>query len=225
MPRFGGGRSTRSTYRSRRTGSTYRRYNNDGSRTYIRYPRLSQKDRALMVLNRTYRTTAPRELKYLDCAFTGIQIKSSIDASGGLISPTSGCTGCFSVPAIGYGNQERLGQEFYIHSFNVSGTFTSGAYAGSTNPNPNPWIFIALVLDKQTNFIGAASNQVYDNINGSVQDAAPYPNRNMEYIKRYQVLKTKFIQVPWDITFNDSATTGMHRTAINPTFKFKRQGS
>ena len=174
-----------------------------------------------MVLNRTTRTSAPRELKYLDCSFVGNQIKASTDASGGSVTPTGGCVGCISVPGQGYGNQERLGQEYYIHSIQLSGVFTRIAATTSVSPTPLPLIFIALVWNKQSNFVGATSNWVFDNVTGSVNGMFPYPQRNMEYTKKYKVLKTYLIKPGAGLNFNDAVGTGAYTHAHNPTFKMK----
>lgn len=196
-------------------GGTKRRqydayYNKDGSRTYIRKP-----------IGPRYITQAPRELKYLDCSFVGNQIKASTDASGGSVTPTGGCVGCISVPAQGYGNQERLGQEYYIHNVQLSGVFTRIAATTSVSPTPLPLIFIALVWNKQSNFTGATSNWVFDNVTGSVNGMFPYPQRNMEYTKKYKVLKTYLIKPGAGLNFNDAVGTGAYTHAHNPTFKMK----
>lgn len=79
----------------------------------------------------------------------------------------------------------------------------------STDPDPNPTIFCALVWDKQTNGATLNSEDVYTNqaadarTNGALQ-------RNMSFSKRFKVLDTwLFNYPPTMMATNDQATYTM----------------
>ena len=69
---------------------------------------------------------------------------------------------------------------------------------GSCSPpvaSPGP---LALVLDMQTNGATISSENVYKNVSASGALAAS-PFRNLQFIKRFKVLKTKQIKLSLDI--------------------------
>lgn len=69
------------------------------------------------------------------------------------------------------------------------------AQTNQTSADNLPYVYIALVLDTQTNGAQLSSEDVYTNPGASVNTACN-PLRNMSYTERFKVLKKKKIRIP-----------------------------
>jgi len=102
---------------------------------------------------------------------------------------------CISAPAQGDGESNRDGKKINITSAHVTGTIYCAAQANQTASDAAPVVFIALVLDMQTNGAQLNSEDVYTNpLGNSIANVNPL--RNLQYSKRFKVLKTKTLQLP-----------------------------
>lgn len=126
------------------------------------------------------------EKKFFDSSASAA-IVSTADASGGEIDPTTLL--CLNCPAQGDGEQNRDGRQINMHSIYIKGVVSMAAQANQTSLDVIPEVMIALVLDKQTNGAQLNSEDVYDNPSG-FSTLAAQPFRELEYSKRFQVLKT-----------------------------------
>lgn len=166
------------------------------------------------------------EVKFLDTGNTAFALAAPTDASGGEIQPTSGVTDCLSAPAQGDGAQARDGQRISILSMLVQGVclLTGQATLDALNAEILPTVYVALVLDKQTNGATIVSENVFSNGPG-VATMAAQPFRNMQNAKRFQVLRVKRI-TPKDFmtaAANNAAGTTISSFACHVPFTLSKK--
>lgn len=128
------------------------------------------------------------EKKFLDMAGSTVTISNQNDASNGVVSPSFGCTGCLSAPAQGDGPQNRDGKKIVIKSLFVEGNIDVNPNSVTALPSV-PTVYVALVMDTQTNGVAATSQSVYSNP-GALSLLAAQPFRNMSNTTRFKVLRT-----------------------------------
>lgn len=138
------------------------------------------------------------EYKFLDPNLSDYNIPASTDASSGEMMPERGCTGCLTAPAQGNSESEREGRKIVVKSVFVSGCINFTPVAGQTSPPITPYIFVALVMDTQTNAATLSSENVFTNPNDTAL-TNHFPLRNLEYSKRFKVLQHKSILCPLTI--------------------------
>ncbi len=142
------------------------------------------------------------ELKFYDSKLTAGTLNATSDGSGGEQDPSA--TVLFNTVVQGDGESNRDGRQIVMKSLSIRGTISVAAQTNQTVPEQSPVIFMALILDTQTNGATVASEDVYVNKAGnSTQAASPF--RNLQNIKRFRVLKSKRfgMQMPritWDGT-------------------------
>jgi len=140
------------------------------------------------------------ELKFRDHVYSGAVVAPT-DASGAEADPATFL--CLNGVAQGDGPSEREGRSITQHSIMLRGAVGIGPTTSATyTALEPPTIFIAVVLDTQSNLLQEASEDVFINPSGTAE-AAPYPFRAMGYSKRFRVLKTK------RITFNGMGQVGI----------------
>ncbi len=132
------------------------------------------------------------EYKYYDTTRVSASIVSTNDATGGEIDPTTLDT--ISAPDQGDGESQRDGRSIMIKKVNIKGMVRVTKQANQTGADIAPLVFITLVQDKQTNKAQLNSEDVYTNGTGSASMAAT-PFRNLKFISRFTVLKTKMLQI------------------------------
>lgn len=123
------------------------------------------------------------ELKFHDTSLA-IELKAANDGSSGEASPET--TLCLN--AMGQGNtaSTREGRSIDMKSIYVTGIVTASA-AVAAAPKPDRQVYIALVMDKQTNGAQLSSEDVFTNPSGA-RHAAANPLRDLEQSKRFRVL-------------------------------------
>lgn len=181
----------RPVYSSSASASNYRK-----KRTNMRNTRVS-----------SYNGTLGVEKKFLDCAANNLALVSSAGQSTQELNPTTGCTNCLSAPAQGDGASNRDGAKIIGKSLQITGIVGMPAQTNQTLTDTTPIIYLAVVLDMQTNggtATGIDSENVYQNV-GANSNLCATPLRNMSFSTRYQVLKLKKIRLPvpsvtWDGT-------------------------
>ncbi len=132
------------------------------------------------------------ELKFYDTSLVLSALNSDTDAANGEKDPTSG-----GLSTIGQGDGEsnRDGRRATFKSIYVTGNIHIANQPNQTGPDVACTIFIALVLDTQTNGAQLSSESVYNNPASNVLTGASLL-RNLQQIKRFRVLKTKTILMP-----------------------------
>jgi len=137
------------------------------------------------------------ELKYLNYALAGAALVAPADASGGEFDPATALA--LNAIAQGDGEQQRDGKQVNIKSCYITGVVDIPATVNQTTAKNIPTVFIALVLDKQTNGAQLSSELVFENPSGSLAGSptvgAANPLRNMQYTSRFDVLDSVCIEL------------------------------
>lgn len=133
------------------------------------------------------------ELKYKDTSLVSSALTAPTDASGAEHDPTTLLA--LNAIAQGTGAQERDGKQVCIKSCYVSGVVDVPVLANQTAGSVSPVVYVALVLDKQTNAAQLSSEQVFTNPGASAVTAAN-PLRNLEFTSRFQVLDSVVLEPP-----------------------------
>ena len=124
------------------------------------------------------------EKKYYDTYVTSNSISAVGALTSGEVDPT---VGALNNPAQGDGAQQRDGRQITMDNITIKENVVLPLQTFSSESTPE--IFIALVLDKQTNGTAINSEDVFTNPSGS-SITTPFCFRNMEYVSRFTVLKT-----------------------------------
>jgi len=126
------------------------------------------------------------EKKFYDTALTATTIPAPTDCSGAELNPTS--TSLISTPAVGDSEQNREGKKINILAVKIDGwVYRDSAEAQIAPPAPCN-VYVALVLDKQTNAAAMNSEDCFKNTGASAL-LAGRPMRNLLFATRFQILK------------------------------------
>lgn len=131
--------------------------------------------------------------KFFDTALTPTAIVSPTNAAGGEVDPNVGGSanfGCLGVPLIGTAESNRIGDEILVKQIDINGTVTCVAQSAQTSSDIGTKVFLALVLDTQTNGAQLNSEDVYTNPSADASLAAS-PFRDMQYTKRFKTIRTE----------------------------------
>lgn len=146
------------------------------------------------------------ENKYLDVYASLVAIGAPTDCSTGEMQPEGGCTSCLSAPAQGDGPQQRDGKKIVITNCFITGHVAYSIETDKGDPVEAPTVFVALVLDTQTNGATIVSENVFTNPN-DIAATNGFPLRNMENTSRYRILRHKTIRPQTGVTSTDGANT------------------
>lgn len=127
------------------------------------------------------------ELKYYDTSRSGVALTNPSDASGAEIDPST--INALNTIAQGDGEQNRDGRNVVMKKISIKGNVTINVQQNVVALDALPVVYLALVQDKQTNGAQLNSEDVFTNPSGATPLAA-HPFRNLQYIKRFNVLKT-----------------------------------
>ncbi len=127
------------------------------------------------------------ELKFFDSHQNDTAITAPADAAGGELDPTT--LNCLFAPTQGTGAENRDGRRVSMKSLLIVGNVICASQANQTVPEEASSVFIAVVLDKQTNAAQLNSEDVFHNESGDASLAAA-PLRDLERSTRFRVLKT-----------------------------------
>lgn len=161
------------------------------------------------------------EYKHLDCERARVNLQASSGCTNGRIDPNAGCVGCLNAPAVGDGPSNRDGRRINGISILVQGVvdIPPPAAAVAWPAGYGPEIFIALVLDKQTNGASSPSESVFANIGANFATNI-VPFRNLTNTLRYDILAQKRIT----LRVNDASAAalgGVHWWGVSQAFKLK----
>lgn len=130
------------------------------------------------------------EVKFLDTSLANSSITNPSDASGGEHDPTT--VACLNAVAQGDGESNRDGKDYLIRSLHVRGHIKQASQADQTAADTPQGVFVACVLDTQTNAAQLNSEDVFKNPSGST-NLADHPFRNLQYSRRFKILWSKHI--------------------------------
>lgn len=138
------------------------------------------------------------EIKFLDNSLAGQALVAATTWAGAELDPAT--TLCLSAPAQGDTASSRDGKQIIGKSIHVSGQVFMLPAELQGSPQPSIHVFLALVLDRQTNNAQLNSEDVYTNV---AADASlnTMPLRNLNFGKRFKILKSQ------EIVFENTATS------------------
>lgn len=128
------------------------------------------------------------ERKYFDSSLANQVFSNQADwtAAGNVLDPAG--LGCLNCPTQGTSALTRVGLRYNITEIHLMGAVQWPSEANQTAADNAPIIAWALVMDKQPNGATLAANLVYQNP-ANVGGTVTAPLRNLQYAKRFKVLK------------------------------------
>lgn len=164
------------------------------------------------------------ELKFKDFSKAPGAIANPADGSGGEENPTT----ILCLNGVGQGDtmSTRIGTKITMEKLFMNGVITVSPEDAITAGERMPCIFVAIVLDTQTNggsATGIDSENVFSNPAGD-SSLASTPLRNMSYTERYKVLKTKTIRVPQLSSFQNGTNGSVNGVNIPFSMSVKLGG-
>ncbi len=142
------------------------------------------------------------ELKFYDNKLVDSALTAPTDASGGEQDPSA--TVMLNTVVQGDGESNRDGRQIMMKSISLNGVIEVPVQVNQTAGDVACVVFLALVMDKQTNGATINSEDVYTN-KGANAAVAASPYRNLQQSQRFRVLRTLQITLPqprlvWDGT-------------------------
>lgn len=128
------------------------------------------------------------EKKYFDCALANQAFSNQADwtAGGNVLDPAG--LSCLNAPVQGTTALTRVGARYNIIELHLAGSIQWPAEANQVAADNAPIVCWALVMDKQPNGAVLSANFVYQNL-ANVGGTVTAPMRNLQYTKRFKVLK------------------------------------
>jgi len=152
------------------------------------------------------------ETKFWDTGIAVTNISNVANMTGAEIDPAAQL--CLNAVAQGDSASQRDGNKITMKGISIRGTVN---FEGMTDSGPGKAgdVFIALVLDTQTNGAQLNSEDVFSNP-GALQDLVTSPFRNMDQVTRFRILKEKRIPgatgvITYNTTTSEVQTQGMAR--------------
>lgn len=127
------------------------------------------------------------EKKFMDTFLATTQIAGPSDCTGGELDPAT--MNCLNGVAQGDGESQRDGKNYMIKSLHFLGRVVTNSQTNKTAGWIPASVFIAIVLDTQTNGAQLNSEDVYTNPAASIANNSSL-QRNLQYSSRFRVLKT-----------------------------------
>jgi len=127
------------------------------------------------------------EKKFFDTYLATTALASGANGAGGELDPAT--DNCLNAVVQGDGESNRDGKNYIIKSLHFLGRVVVNSQANKTVGWVPPSVFIAIVLDTQTNGAQLNSEDVYTNPAGSIANSTCM-QRNLQYSSRFRVLKT-----------------------------------
>ncbi len=201
--------STRRSFKGGRVGSAYR-----ARRAHQRRSRWQ----GSRTMNRRVGGFLGIETKFYDTKLISSVINAPSDASAGEQNPSA--TICLNSVTQGDGESQRDGRKITMKSIFIEGHVAVSAQASQSTADAASTIFIALVMDTQTNGALFNSEDVFTNPSASATCAGG-PFRNLQFSKRFRVLATrKFVMYPMTMTNDTGATGGVIQGGLIKKFRF-----
>jgi len=186
-----------------------RGYGNAYGRTNKRYQRRAR--RALRGANWRWGGFLGIERKYYDSAVANAAVASNANWIGCQLDPTAipiANVFCLNAPTQGNGPTNRVGLRYNIVELHVSGNVQWPAEQNQNVSDNACMVYFALVLDKQTNGAQAATELIYQSPAATAAVAATGPLRNLQYSKRFKVLKTwQCVLTPTVLSYDGAANS------------------
>lgn len=155
---------------------------------------------------RTYSSRLGVEKKFYDTMLVATALGAATDATGGEFDPSA--TSMISTPAVGDSEQNRDGKRIIIKSVQVKGIVTTDGINALTNlSSATPCeVFVALVLDTQSNGAQLNSEDVFKNLQAQASGNSR-PLRNLLFGPRFRVLKEWQLTCRAGVAANNASAT------------------
>jgi len=204
--------SKRSRSATRPSGKTGKRALRSKSAAVAKHNKsMSKVAAARVIANATTAGFLGIEKKFLDTYVAPTAIGSAAALTSGMYDPVSvavgGCVSCISAPGQGSSEQQRNGKQCTIDSVVLKG-FVENAFSSGTAVEAATKVFVAVVLDTETNAAQCASEAIFKNVSGSVQLAAD-PAKNLLGGNRFRILKSQ----TYDLTPSGAFPAGANYAA------------
>lgn len=128
------------------------------------------------------------ERKFYDTSLSATTIAAATDATGGEYDPSA--TSMISTPAQGDAEQNRDGKKIMIDAVQVKGIVDLQPGTNLTALTASTTVYLALVLDTQSNAAQMNSEDCFKNTVATAGGAAE-PMRNLLFGSRFRVLKSE----------------------------------
>jgi len=160
------------------------------------------------------------EKKFLDCTRTETAIAANTDLTGGEYDPSAtsgpgggsgGCVDCISCPVQGDGEQQRDGKKIVIDSVILKGAVFLDASAAATAAFDPVKVFVAVVLDTQTNGAQMSSEGCFKSL-GAAAELNACPLKNLLSGKRFRILKSQIYDLTPIGVATNNANLGFNGT-------------
>lgn len=159
------------------------------------------------------------ERKFYDTSLGATSLTAVTDCTGGEYDPTA--TSMITTPTQGDGEQNRDGKQIACLYIEICGRIQNPSFEdGITPQQTGQEVFVACVLDSQTNGAQMNSEDCFKNTAASALLSVSGLQRNLLFGKRFRILKQKFfnMNVP---TLSATGTAGQYSTnARSQTFRW-----
>lgn len=157
-------------------------------RTFGFVRRKARRSRTLRAKNLAYSGFLGIERKFYDTALVGGLIKAPADCTNGMQDPSA--TSMISTPAQGDGEQNRDGKQICMQYVEISFAVSFAGRETAADVPTIPSIYVAVVLDRQSNAAQMTSQDCFKNL-GAAAGTAANPLRNLLSSRRYKILRKK----------------------------------
>ncbi len=158
------------------------------------------------------------ERKFYDQKLIASALTAPTGATGGEHNPSA--TIALNTCTQGDGEQQRDGRKMTMKAIYVQGNVSISNQGAFSSADVATSVFIALVLDTQTNGALLNSEDVFVNPGANAATAA-LPMRNLQFTKRFKVLQMKkFVMANPALANDTGATGGMVSNGLLRNFKF-----
>lgn len=130
------------------------------------------------------------ENKFYDTSLGATALLAPTDAAGAEVDPST--TSMISTPAVGDSEQNRDGKRIVINSVQIRGFINAPGALNQTTGQIATSVYVALVLDTQTNGAQMNSEDCFKNT-GAAAILAASPMRNLLFGPRFKILKSWLI--------------------------------
>lgn len=154
------------------------------------------------------------EKKYFDTR-RNAEVVATLAYGNWIYNPLAADIGYDSIatPETGVGPTHRLGKHITIKSIQIRGQFSIDGYTIASIPRV-PEVFLALVLDTQTNGAQCGGGDIFTNPDGSLKTIT-HPLRNLLNAKRFRVLKESVFTFPVPDTWYTGAANVQAGTFVS----------
>lgn len=187
-----------------------------GKRRYAAGPSQSRKRARARSMSYATASAAPRTGGYIDIENKFIDYEHNAAFATTWTALEDGTADCISATAQGDGESNRDGRVYHIRSVHVKGYMAMSTAEGQAAPTSDELARVALVWDTQTNGAQLTATDVMDG--GQSIDVLAF--RNLQYSKRFRVLKDSGVKRIQAHPLNEGAINSFAAAPVYVPFKF-----